>query len=273
MSRDKKTRPAKEAREQAGQEAAPAVTHNPFVAAKAKLQALVKPQPGPGKPQQGPKDNPGRGPAAPAGPAGPAAKAQTGPSAPAPKEAPEQKLTMTQEEMDQALFLREMGGVKRLGGVRRAPAEKAPVAPRPRPSEEAEVVAELADLVEGNGPWDIADTDEYIEGIGPGLDRRLLARLRKGEYAVQGHVDLHGLTAEEARIRVDGFLQEARLRGWRCVLIVHGRGLNSKDQIPVLKERVRVWLTRGRLARQVLCFATARQVDGGAGAVYVLLRK
>lgn len=266
MSRDKKTRPAKEAparetpakkaKDQAGPEAVPEVTHNPFAAARAKLQALVKPAAGKGT---GPGQGQGQGPAK-----------EKGPPSQAPAPAPP---AQAPQETDEALFLREMGGVKRLAGSRRAPQEKADVAARPRPSEDAEVVAELADLVQGTGAWDIADTDEYIEGIGPGLDRRLLTRLRKGEYAVQGHVDLHGLTAEEARIRVEAFLHEARLRGWRCVLIVHGRGLNSKDQIPVLKERVRVWLTKGRISRSVLCFATARPVDGGAGAVYVLLRK
>jgi DNA-nicking Smr family endonuclease len=57
------------------------------------------------------------------------------------------------------------------------------------------------------------------------------------------------------------------------VLIIHGRGHNSREGIPVLKERLQVWLTRGRIGRHVLAFATARPQDGGAGAVYVLLRR
>ena len=90
---------------------------------------------------------------------------------------------------------------------------------------------------------------------------------------MQAHVDLHGLTREEAHIRVETFLHESRTNDRRCVLIVHGRGLNSKDQIPVLKDAVRLWLARGRIAKSVLAFATARPTDGGAGAVYVLLRR
>jgi DNA-nicking Smr family endonuclease len=135
------------------------------------------------------------------------------------------------------------------------------------------VLAELADLCGGDGPFDIADTDEYIEGTAEGIDRRLLKRLRAGDYAVQAHVDLHGATREEARDRVARFILDSRRAGRRCVLIVHGRGIHSKDQVPVLKQAVRTWLERGQIARSVLAFASARPSDGGVGAVYVLLRR
>jgi DNA-nicking Smr family endonuclease len=189
---------------------------------------------------------------------------------PPPTRAPDEP-TLSESE----LFRREMAGVSKLGekvAGRELPIEVERQA-KVRQSDEAEAYAQLSDLVEGIGVFDIADTDEYIEGIGPGLDRRLLIRLRRGDYSIQGHVDLHGFTREEARIKVEAFLTESRQRNRRCVLIVHGRGLNSKDQIPVLKEAVRVWLTRGRISRSVLCFATARPTDGGTGAVYVLLRR
>jgi DNA-nicking Smr family endonuclease len=140
-------------------------------------------------------------------------------------------------------------------------------------SEDAEVMAALADLCTGEGPFDIADTDEYVEGIAEGLDRRILKRLRAGEFALQGHVDLHGKTREEAREAVARFLTASRRAGLRCVLIVHGRGNHSKDQIPVLKQSVRSWLERGQISRVVLAFTTARPHDGGAGAMYVLLRR
>jgi DNA-nicking Smr family endonuclease len=90
---------------------------------------------------------------------------------------------------------------------------------------------------------------------------------------VQAHLDLHGLVSDEARPAVEKFLLRARADGRRCVLIIHGRGHGSKEGIPVLKERLKVWLTRGRIGRGVLAFCTARPTDGGAGAVYVLLRK
>jgi DNA-nicking Smr family endonuclease len=149
-----------------------------------------------------------------------------------------------------------------------------PAAGRARPvSEEAEALAALSDLVTGVANFDITGTREYVEGVVVGLDPRVVRRLRRGDFAWQGHVDLHGLTAAEAREVVDRFVLESFRAGRRCVLIVHGRGLNSKDQTPVLKERLKSWLAHGRIAKVVLAFSTARPCDGGAGALYVLLRR
>jgi DNA-nicking Smr family endonuclease len=139
--------------------------------------------------------------------------------------------------------------------------------------EDAEVLARLSELVAGAAPFDLSDSDEFIEGHLPALDPHLVRKLRDGEIAVQGHVDLHGLSREEAKGTLERFLLASRQAGKRCVLVVHGRGLHSKDQIPVLKASVQLWLTRGRMARWVLAFSTARAHDGGAGAVYVLLRR
>lgn len=187
---------------------------------------------------------------------------------------PPKMMTSDEEKLSDAeLFRREMQGTSRLVTQGRERPVEAERAARQRLSEDAEAYAQLSDLLSGTGSFDISDTDEYIEGIAHGLDRRLLSRLRRGDFALQAHVDLHGLNREEARIRVETFLHESRTNDRRCVLIIHGRGLNSKDQIPVLKDAVRMWLQRGRIAKSVLAFATARPTDGGAGAVYVLLRR
>jgi DNA-nicking Smr family endonuclease len=106
-----------------------------------------------------------------------------------------------------------------------------------------------------------------------GLDPRLVRRLRGGEFAYQAHIDLHGMTADEAKPAVTSFILRAMVAGHRCVLVVHGRGRNSPDQRPVLKDRLKHWLTRGELGHRVLAFSTARSYDGGAGAMYVLLRR
>ncbi len=174
------------------------------------------------------------------------------------------------------LFADEMSGVApiaedprgRLGAPKREPRPGAR-----RVAEDAEVLATLSDLVSGTGAFDIESTDEFIEGVAPGVDRRLLRRLKKGDYALEAHVDLHGLSAEEAREEIGRFVSESRTKGKRCLLVIHGRGLHSKDQIPVLKERLRVWLSRGSLAKAVLAFCTARPADGGLGAMYLLLRR
>ncbi len=177
---------------------------------------------------------------------------------------------------DAALFLQEMAGAAPISGRNQRVKPKLPpdnARHVPTVSEEAEVLAELADLVAGDGRFDISDTDEFIEGCIQGLDRRILRRLRRGDFSFQSHIDLHGLRKDEAKEAVFKFIEEKRRGGQRCVLIVHGRGLGSKDQVPVLKSNLAVWLHRGRIARSVLAFCTARPHDGGAGAMYVLLRR
>jgi DNA-nicking Smr family endonuclease len=172
-------------------------------------------------------------------------------------------------------FRREMAGVKRLDAESRGRVDvPSPASPaREVVDAEAEALAELSELVAGTSHFDITDSDEHVEGMVTGVDPRLLQRLRTGEFACQAHVDLHGLTAAEARIEIDRFLLSARQAGLRCVLIVHGRGRNSKDQVPVLKNRVVNWLARGRWSRVILAFTSARACDGGSGALYVLLRR
>jgi DNA-nicking Smr family endonuclease len=197
-----------------------------------------------------------------------AKKAKLAPPPPPPAAPPPREEDMFAEEMRGVVQLEPDPRGRVVGG-----AAPSPSAPRRRVDDEAEAYAELADLVEGAGTFDITATDEYIEGLAEGIDKRLLKRLRAGDYAVQAHLDLHGLTSEEARPEVEKFLLTARRDGRRCVLIIHGRGHNSKEGIPVLKERLKVWLTRGRIGHGVLAFCTARPSDGGAGAVYVLLRK
>ena len=175
---------------------------------------------------------------------------------------------------DDALFLQAMTGVAAIPGAQRPEAPRPPPPPpSAAPSEDGEAMAQLADLCAGVGEFSLEDTLEYVEGCASGVDRRIVRRLRRGEYSVQAHLDLHGLTRDEARAEVERFVTLARTRGLRCVLIVHGRGLNSKDKIPVLKQSVVAWLQRGRMGKGVLAFATARPHDGGAGAVYVLLKK
>ncbi len=153
----------------------------------------------------------------------------------------------------------------------------APPAPRGAPDQvwyaDLDAIDELRALVRGDGPFDVSDSDEFIEGKVAGLDPGVVRKLRRGDYAVQGHLDLHGQTREEAKAAVERFLRDARRAGKRCVVVVHGRGLHSKDQLPVLKEALKGWLGQARFARHVLAFATARPCDGGAGAVYVLLRR
>jgi DNA-nicking Smr family endonuclease len=102
----------------------------------------------------------------------------------------------------------------------------------------------------------------------PGVADVTLRKLRRGQYRIQAELDLHGLTQAEAKVQLREFLITALQRNVRCVRIVHGKGLRSGPKGPVLRQ-----LVNGALRRtsQVLAFASARQVDGGTGALYVLL--
>ena len=110
-------------------------------------------------------------------------------------------------------------------------------------------------------------TDEDFAA--PGVDRRELRKLKRGEYAVGDRRDLHGLTAAEACASVQRFIDSSRHCHHRCICIVHGRGLHSEGKASVLRARVRAFL---KTHRSVLAYADAPWSDGGAGAVYVLLR-
>lgn len=179
---------------------------------------------------------------------------------------------------DEALFEQAMDGVTPLEDRDRrrivpgSPSSRPGVDPGPV-DPDAEAYATLSGLVSGDIPFDFTDTDEYVEGHVAGFDRRTLLKLRRGEFSVQAHLDLHGLSRQEAREKVERFVTEAVVAGHRCVLIIPGRGLHSPDPGPVLKDVVRAWLSRGKIGRSVLAFTSARPIDGGAGALYVLLRR
>lgn len=174
---------------------------------------------------------------------------------------------------DRELFLQALDGVRRLEDDRPARLVHKPEINREIISEDAEVLAQLSDLVSGLGNFELTETEEYVEGARLGLDPRLLTRLRRGEFAVQAHIDLHGMIQADARVALEAFILESVRKGLRAVLVVHGRGLGSPGGRPVLKQAAAQWLSHGHIGGYVLAFATARPSDGGAGAMYVLLRR
>ncbi len=173
-------------------------------------------------------------------------------------------------DAEAALFLEAMGEITPVKTSRNRPPPQQPkLDPVKLANDESESLAELAELVAGDGPFQ----GGAWEGTVPGLDPQVLRRLRGGEFARKSELDLHGLTKERAREAVEKFILQAHQEKVRCVLLITGRGLNSEGQIPVLKHSVGEWLTRGRLARHLLAFCPALPKDGGDGAVYVLLRR
>jgi len=170
---------------------------------------------------------------------------------------------------EQTLFRQAVGPVQPLRAQERAlpqPRKPAPL-PRQRQRDEAAVLAEaLSDEFDAST---LLDTDEHLSyrraGIGPDVTRKL----RRGHWAIQAQIDLHGLRREQAREQLARFIREAQQQGLRCVRVVHGKGLGSPGKTPVLKGRVQGWLAQ---KKEVLAFVQARPAEGGAGALVVLLQ-
>jgi DNA-nicking Smr family endonuclease len=147
--------------------------------------------------------------------------------------------------------------------------EPPPPLPIPRQRERDEQAA-LHDSLSDVDPLDLAleggDEAAYLK---PGMAPRVLKDLRRGRWVVQAHLDLHGMHRDEARQAVGAFLAECVAHDERCVRIVHGKGHGSPGRIPVLKRLVLGWLIQ---RQEVLAYCQARLVEGGAGAVLVLLQ-
>ena len=168
---------------------------------------------------------------------------------------------------DSALFRAAVGGTARLHVDRIQPVSR-PVAPVPKQSI-AQKHAVLRESLSGSHSSEEMETGDELLFVRPGLQQRLLRRLRRGEFSVRGELDLHGMTVAEAHEQLVAFLRNAQGRGAKCVRIVHGKGRRSRHGRPVLKAKLDHWL---RLRDEVLAFSSARPVDGGTGALYVLLK-
>ena len=112
-------------------------------------------------------------------------------------------------------------------------------------------------------------TGEQLAYKRDGVSPQVFRKLRRGHWIVQGEIDLHGLTRDEARPQLAAFLAECVRRGARCIRVIHGKGLRSPNGEPVLKARVASWLAQ---RDEVLAFCEATPGDGGGGAVFVLLK-
>jgi hypothetical protein len=114
----------------------------------------------------------------------------------------------------------------------------------------------------------LLDTDDELSYRRSGIGTDVTQKLRKGHWSLQGQIDLHGLRSDEAREALGQFIRDAYKRGWRCVRVVHGKGLGSPGKTPVLKSKVQRWLVQ---KNEVLAFVQAKASEGGAGALVVLL--
>jgi DNA-nicking Smr family endonuclease len=128
----------------------------------------------------------------------------------------------------------------------------------------------LDDLASGDNDPDDSSLGDDTQFHRPGIQLGVLRKLRRGHFSIGAELDLHGMIAVEAKKELAEFLKEALARGTRCVRIIHGKGSRSSNKGPVLKPLAAKLLSRHD---EVLAFCTARPIDGGSGALYVLLRK
>lgn len=172
-------------------------------------------------------------------------------------------------EEERALFRDSVDKTRRLkpDGRHRKKPSRPSTRPLSRQRDEQAVMEELLD--HPLEPEELATGDE-LEYRQSGVQHAVMRKLRRGQYTVDKELDLHGMTVAMARPVFVEFLQEAQRQNWRCVRIIHGKGLRSGHRGPVLKRKVAVWLKR---RQEVLAYCSAKPQDGGHGAVYVLLQK
>ena len=149
-----------------------------------------------------------------------------------------------------------------------------PVLRKPSVSDpDRQVKNTLQRIVRGEVEFDLESTREYMQGTVRGLDARVFEKLRTGRFSVEAHLDLHGMNLDQAKPALMEFLRRNYMEGKRCVLVIPGRGRNSPMGMGILRQELRNWLTHEPLKRVVLAFCTALPKHGGAGALYILLRK
>ena len=179
------------------------------------------------------------------------------------KAAAERKLAAEKD-----LFARAIGAtepLRRKAAVPLAPLPPAPIPVQHQLDEQRVLRESLSDEFDVTT---LLDVDDAMSVRRPGIGTDVTARLRKGEWAIQGQVDLHGLRSDEAREALGGFIRNASKQGLRCVRVVHGKGLGSPGRQPVLKTKAQRWLIQ---KNEVIAFVQAKPAEGGAGALVVLL--
>jgi len=170
---------------------------------------------------------------------------------------------------DREALRQALAGVKPLAKPRRHALRRP--APPPVPAQtRRDERAVLAESVAGPISVDDAlDSGVELTYLRDGVSRQVLRRLRRGHWVVQDALDLHGMNRVEAAQQVAEFVRAAAARSLRCVRIVHGKGLGSKNREPVLKGKLRAWLTP---RDEVLAYCQAPAAEGGSGALLVLLK-
>lgn len=166
-----------------------------------------------------------------------------------------------------------------MSGVTRIHSDRVDLRPKPkrRPDKAKAHLREIAEtepegIIDGlsSEAVEIVESEQELLFAGPGIQLKVMQRLRRGHIPWDEGVDLHGLTVEKARKVLHEFIMQSHQQNLRTVLVVHGKAFSQSGRQPLLKSYTNDWL---RQLPQVLAFCSAQPKDGGAGALYVLLRK
>jgi len=188
------------------------------------------------------------------------------------KEAEEKKakeLTLKKSQAEKNLFQKAVGHIQPIQHGARVDLSPDP----PKPKAQQQLLDEQSALRESmSDEFDVStllDTDGDLSYSQTSIGANVIKKLRKGDWSLQGQIDLHGLRSDEAREALSQFIKDSVRKGVRCVRVVHGKGLGSPGKTPVLKNKVLRWLIQ---KNEVLAFVQAKPAEGGAGALLVLLR-
>jgi DNA-nicking Smr family endonuclease len=173
-----------------------------------------------------------------------------------------------QAQAERHLFKRAVGAVKPLAHAPRVSLSGEPAKPLALQQKLDDDNVLRESLSDDFDVSTLLDTDDELSYRRSGIGTDVTQKLRKGHWSLQGQIDLHGLRSDEAREALGQFIRDAHKRGWRCVRVVHGKGLGSPGKTPVLKSKVQRWLVQ---KNEVLAFVQAKGSEGGAGALVVLL--
>jgi DNA-nicking Smr family endonuclease len=168
-----------------------------------------------------------------------------------------------------ALFRHAMRGAQPIDTRNRAELVRPGPAPAPIKREADERAALNESLLAPLSFEDRLDMGDEAAFLRTGLPRRVLSDLRRGRWILQGQIDLHGLTRDEARDALGHFLTASLQLGRRCIRVIHGKGLGSPGKVSILKQLSRGWLAQ---REEILAFCQAGPHDGGSGALLVLMR-
>jgi DNA-nicking Smr family endonuclease len=171
-------------------------------------------------------------------------------------------------EEDSALFRQAVGNIKPL---------KQDSVVHDKPNNSSQFIikdednhTEVQEFIDSEYDENLLERGDELFFSRPGIQKQTIRKLRRGQLNIEDELDLHGLTVEQARKELSKFLIECHEQSFRCVRIIHGKGISSATKKPVIKNKINIWL---RQRNDVLAFCSALRNDGGTGAIYCLLKR